>query len=483
MDLLLNGPNRRQVFALLFSVLCVIGAFFQVSQLAFSYFQYQTTSVVEIVTGTSYKPQTLNMCIRYTDILNYSAIRETNTSRSDWERTTEPAVVREMQQSLSAREIFLYTPEPRETITSAKFRRANSFEQHSCNSSDCYSLFYTGKYIYLEYICYFFRPLINQSMSSHSISVTPSAAGQIFSIKLKSVFNDSIIYRICFDALDSLPYQALPLAPVKKRSTNSDSEQKSGNGSHQHPQLFNSIITSFNQLRTDLLPPPYDTQCEYYTRRDFISRAHCIQDCMNSSVYDAMKKVPFSVIVNRSIDAHILSYHDLSENHVTAQLLLFENSCRSKCSRLDCHSILTLTEVHEEAGDEITVFLHLSSAPFTKITALKQIELVEFLASAMSSFSTWTGIAIISFNPIAFYYTVKCYIERNRSQVKNARIQQKRDHVRDQLRQLSDSYSNGSMLQKPVYLATSYISPEHNVEVARLMAKNRIMHQLYKDLK
>lgn len=470
---MVSRSNLKRIFTFIFSCLCVLGATYQVSQITSAYLRYNTTSMLEIIPATAYHPQTMIFCARYTDILNFTEIREDSAgkNRTNWKRTTDADGVRRIQHQLTIKEIFHFTPHPAEVIESATVRKSKSFEQHSCNTTDCYTFFQTSKFVYLEYVCYSFRPLyIDKPMSYHSVSTTPSSAGQIFFIQFTHLLNQTRIYKVCFEKLYALPYQSLPISPLKKRSIKGDEDHH--HHQEQFDQEYNSLIASTSKLSTDLLPRPYDTECLEYQENGIFSRAQCIQSCMNATIYKILHKIPFSVIVNKSIDEYMVSYLDTLDDQVTGYLFAAENQCRQVCHQPDCHSVLTFTAVAEEAGHDLQITLVLSTAPFTKITTMAQIFFLEFLTAAMSSVSTWTGIAIISFNPFSMYASLSKFTGHFKFKNELSSRTNRTYPLRVQLPKQFDPYS---FYFDPLQVKRN----SHAAEVGRLMAKNRILHQLY----
>lgn len=485
MNSFIKKITLRRFSFLIFTCLCFLGATYQVSQLTSSYLLYNTTRLLEIIPATANEPETLFFCVRYTDLLNFTAIRATGgeNNRSEWIRTNDAEGIRRYQKFLKISEIFTFTPETDDVVDYATVRKEKSFEQIDCNASDCYNLFHLNKFVYLEYICYSFRPLFfKKSMSYHSIAVTPSSAGRIFSIRFTELFNHTRIYKICFDKLYGLPYQSLPIATLKKRSIiDEDKSHRKGvdlSDKEAFEQEYNSLVASTSKLSTDLLPRPYDTQCMYYEDKGITSRAQCIQNCMNSSVFNILHKVPFSIIINKSIDEFMVSYLDTLDETVTNALFSSEKSCRLVCHSPDCHSILTFTNVQEEAGHELEINLVLSTTPYTKITAIPSIVFIDFLTAAMSAVSTWTGLAIVSLNPVTLYTVLSRYNWFSKSQVDPIYFKNKRTFY-PRRQEVSRVTYNPYFESNPYYFADPWLYKKNNLEVGRLKAKNRLLHQLY----
>lgn len=391
----LSSKSRKlKLFNWFFSFICFIGAIYQISHIARIYFQYKTSSKIAIAIPRQHKLGPFSTCVRFTDILDYGRIQKDHPGRSEWKLTATAEGIRTYQKELTIKEIFNYTPKGESIINSMEFRRQNSYKLNLCNASDCLNYFEVNKFVYLEYVCYTITPkFINETLTYESLTISPSAPGEIFSLKLSPSMKKSESMKLLSHNTPT-PYVTLPIVPVKKRVYSIETDTAK----------YNSFVCSAVKLNVTRLEPPYETQCVHYPH----SRQMEIQKCIRSLVYPVLKKIPFSFIVNDStLDDFLVSYMD-TENETTTKLLFSaEHECMAKFSATDCNEEVSFTTSEAHLSEHFEVTLVTATSPFTDINSIKQTNLVEFITVVMSTASTWTGLAIVSFNPVLLFFTLR----------------------------------------------------------------------------
>lgn len=385
-----------------FSSLCVVGAIVQIHHIAKIYFAYGTSSTIEIKIPGIINLDTFSICIRYTDILNYEQIQLDNSSRADWKLTTTADGIRKYQNELKLDELFRYTPNKTNLIEQITFRRHGSYELNTCNGIDCLGNFSVERFVYLEYICYSITPLyLNETFSYQSLALTPSAPGEIFKVQFADSMKKSELMKSLSHKPHVLPYVGLPITPVKRRAYNILNDTAK----------YNYFTSSTVKLVVNKLPPPHETLCRNYSLLDFTSRIQAIQDCIKTNVYSKLHKVPFSYIVLDSmtseLNKNLVSYIDTVDPKVTSLLFESERICMAKYRNDDCHLETSFTSTESNTGELFEIRLVTPSTPFTTINTAQQTNFIEFITVVMSTASTWTGLAIISFNPVSIFFTLK----------------------------------------------------------------------------
>lgn len=102
--------------------------------------------------------------------------------------------------------------------------------------------------------------------------------------------------------------------------------------------MANYIVVTYQRYYSQLLPPPYKTNCIKYAVLGFQSRGHCFEQCLNKATVETLGRVPFTTVKDdlefgryRYISK---AFYDVEENkHKYVQA---ESTCRKKCSFSDC---------------------------------------------------------------------------------------------------------------------------------------------------
>ena len=295
----------------LFTSLCVLGCSGQIITMINYYFQYRTTSVIQLFIPDYSKTDSLTLCVRFTDILDYKAIARDNSSRR-W--TASPDHLKNVQSHLSIKEIFKYTPSASEVIERVRFRRQGSYNLFNCTRAHCLEFFSVTKFIFINFICFTIKSIYsNETISYEALAITPSCPNEILEVELSSSMDRSSAIKILFHTADTLPHNSLPFAPVKRRSYDSGERRAK----------YNSFIAASVKLKVQLLPPPYETKCRDYLHENSLSRTHSIERCMKDKILSSLHKMPFSVIIESPLDLPLLSYRDTDNQTVTRKIFEF----------------------------------------------------------------------------------------------------------------------------------------------------------------
>lgn len=387
---------HQRLIQVIICIICFAGAIYQISQISLIYFSYATSSAVELKIPNHYKIDSLTFCTRYIDVLDFKRIREDNKSRN-WFLTLTAYWIRRYQDELTISEILKYTPKESDFIDNASYRRKSTFKLFECDSTSCAKFFTIRRFVYLEYICYTVDAQYkNESLSYQALTITPSAAGEIFDITLSDKLNDSHLIKIVSHEPGTLPYKSLQNVARQQREFD---ESRAAN--------FNSFTSSAVKLLIHRLPAPYDTMCVDYKSFGFVRRYDAIQICITQKVVQYFNKLPFSVIVDEPINLSVISYLDIENKAKTAKLIEFENECTKKYPHEDCISEISFTATHTDVGDRLSLRLITATSPFTNIKFVTQTSFVQVVSVVMSTASTWTSFAVISLNPVFLFTHMK----------------------------------------------------------------------------
>lgn len=173
----------RGVSRYYFPSICFILSSYHMYKLTVMYLAYETALNTSIFWPVRSPIRTFDVCIRYTDILDYNRIRKDDHTR-DWFYTESHEKVEQYQHELFIDEIFMYTPNASEFIKTVKYRKYESFIMQRCDGEECQGLFNVGKSLHNEFMCYSIRWSNQQSkwVWFSTLSDTPDDGGEIMRI-------------------------------------------------------------------------------------------------------------------------------------------------------------------------------------------------------------------------------------------------------------------------------------------------------------
>ena len=390
-----------KMFSIFFAAGCVTGVTYQILLVAKSYFCYRTTTEIKISIPKIVKTQgSITLCTRYVDHLDFERIRAASpgNTRSDWHYSHEASWIRKYQHELTIDEIFKYTPDARTTLTKVVSRLSDSYESNETNGAAVYEQFDIEKFLYLEYLCYEYFVKNGQKLTYSSLAVTPASSGQIISLYINSSLEKANMLKIAIHSKHSRPYRSLMFTPVQRRNY----DPVEGVAKYNH---FSSFFTS---LRTFNLPPPYDTQCFQFQQIKVSSATECVEECVRRNVVLKLNKVPFSSIINSSIDLKMISYLDVSRPETAKTISEIQKMCeKGICSQKSCKDYTDMTTTTERIYSKFVIRIIVPPYPSVRVKANPALKLVEFLTQIMSVISTWTGISVMSINPRTFFVKKK----------------------------------------------------------------------------
>ena len=136
-----------------------------------------------------------------------------------------------------------------------------------------------------------------------------------------------------------------------------------------------------------------------------------IEWCMEGGLYESFGWLPFSAIFDWRTphDLAAVSTVELkNENESVSDIVMTQRKkCIERHKSPDCESTVYVTSCLPQIADELSFTLVASTSPEIEIESHPQIEFFEYLTLLISTFSMWTGMAIISFNPVTFLLGMK----------------------------------------------------------------------------
>lgn len=430
----------HQVVNVLFSLCCMCGLIWQLVLVSELYFEYKVSTRIQISIPEKIEAVGTSFCTRFTDIIDYPRLNS-ETGKDYAYNPWDGGEIQHLQDILTVKEIFDFTPGENDSIKTLYYRKNNSYERKSVPAPDVYEFIEIKKYVYLEHMCYRFGIRNASTMSYGYYAVTPVAAGMIYEIVLSDSFKRSDLIKIAMHDQEKLPYRSLKIQPVMWRQYSEPKDGSApGSAKYNMYKSYQTMLTSY------LMPAPYETMCYDYKEIGFVSDAHCVQDCVYHKAMQQFELVPFSVlIVWPNITMSMISAHDIKNFTVTEKLLKIEETCsQSLCKRKQCEYATSMTSTEAFVADDFSLKMTVPSQPWTNVTSSPSLNLVEFLTYVMSTISTWTGMSVMSFMPT---HLIKLITSRRVQRVVRARcgnrlracIRQEED-TRPRARTMSDRF-------------------------------------------
>ena len=418
MVIITSTSFKLRALELAISCLCIFSCVHHMANLIKIYLEYRTSTTIRMQMPEQFWRTSFHICIRFTDVLDYEQIRGDNSSRL-W----RPSPLRESrahyQHELTIAEILKYTPDVGELMQSARYRVSHSYSMQNCERKKCLSLFKLKKFVHVDYICYTLVSVCPQGVQPmyHAITTTASSGGEVLRIYPSPAFNSSSVMRVFTHRGNELPYSSFASTPVKRRAYDTSTRTAK----------YNSLVASSKFLINEKMEPPYDTRCKKYSPS---TRLESIETCVKDKVLTSLQKIPFSSMIAQPLDLKMISSIDVNNQTITDSLFRFRYECKILHPQPDCESSIHLTQTHAGLDDQLTILLMATAQPYTSIKTFAQIGFVEFLTLVMSTLSLWTGLSIITFNPVTLYFLFKDRFRLLQSSVTSASSERTQSRTR-----------------------------------------------------
>lgn len=177
---------------------------------------------------------------------------------------------------------------------------------------------------------------------------------------------------------------------------------------------FSALITyyviTYELFSSQLLEPPYRTQCYDYDTIGYVSARDCFEDCRKSLAVEKFNQFYFDTFVEceprmKYNNATSSNCYRVDNNMCEpAQLASARANIESRCRRhcflgRPCYKDITVTTIiakgHSPDTAQFKYFFYLDTPkrPFTATVHEPAITLTDFIVYVLSSFSFWLGVA------------------------------------------------------------------------------------------
>lgn len=403
----------RRILSIIFAIACVSGWSYQVVLISSKYFDYQAvTRVIQDIEEKVIVPE-LSLCFRYTDIFD---LQKFHSIHGVWlTRPTKEGDVLTFQSQVTIKDIFMFTPWQFTSLEDCAFSDGK-FRQIQRNNTQCYEYFHVIKYYTLQYICYHYKFLGNNSIKTdddsiyfpyYRLSHSLSAPGVMYSLDLnRTLFEPADTMKIVISQ-KSFPFRSRAFAPSISRNYNPEWNNAS----------YDLMKISFSLIKIHRIEAPYDTMC-INEQDQLMYSGVCNQKCLIGLTTKRLHRIPHSTIITKPVKLKHVNVQDLIDDNFTDQLNEIENLCDKLCNYSSCDEVYSQTYVVKEDVTPKDEFRFIVESPRTPAIIIKyspRISLSEYILYLSSTIGIWFGISVYRLNPLnIFNYNfnqINCYFK------------------------------------------------------------------------
>ena len=389
---------KKIILNLVFGSLCLIGFLVHSVQISNNYFEYQTTTNLELDIPQNVAIPALSICWRYADLLDIQALQKLNpefTAINFSSDETIVASIRKIQSIIKVEQIFNFTPSSSKIMDECVVRTPDNYDVTHLKAVDCQSMFNIKKFYVQEYICYRTKMKANGSYVFQKVGSYLEYPGMAYQISYQiGLFGNNQVVTPIVHGTYRFPTTSIYFGPELRRFDILES----------HKKRNNYFYLSFFQIEHNRLPAPYATKCVNYE----VDRADCEKQCLIEKILSNYGRLPFTklIVENETFPLDRVAFHDGDFQNQTFKLELdkLDHDCNEKCIELDCYFQLfvTQTEYIGKRSENIAFRVNLPSNPNYYITYLPMMLFYEYVTYGLSSLGVWFGISIFSLNPLPF---------------------------------------------------------------------------------
>ena len=378
---LLFGRNI-ELAPLLFKFTCLIGLSWQLFEVCSAYFRYKVNSQISMFIPEQVEDLSMGICIPIQYVINYEKL---NTEvQYNW--TPDEFARKEMLRNLSFHEIYNYTYNADDVLYESDYwEDEDGWSWESTNFSNMEM----QKYYFNSNICYLYSVKSFKPFS------------------LRWIRWGVVTYHHFGKGISTTPIVCLFIAEknrIQFRETIEAPCTYRGNSSVK----IDFFKSSHYSLRGQLLPLPYETACVTYF--EFRNSIECIEHCLLAKSFKIWGKISITSLVpdNKVNYKFINNYTNYIDQVEEIRL-----SCLLSCPNISCEDthIVTIQESAAHVGVESLSKKNISfawqrtrpSVPSAKILSRPTLTFTELIVYIMSSVSTWTGLSMMSINPILLF--------------------------------------------------------------------------------
>ena len=385
--------NKKPSFWLFLS-LAFAGLIWQLMSICQLYFQYKVVTRITIFIPTIINPLALNLCLKMPLIFDYEGIR--NSTGNNW---TYDAIIsgrrlateNKLMHNLTIEQMFKFTPQENDVVDRVRLTNSSLSSDLVVQGDDAKKLVKVDKYLYMIYVCYRISLIRDEPLSLQHFASSLRSHGMIRFYQFSERLNRSDVIKFAVGAVDEIPFRGLMISPYIFREYNDSLKEAK----------YGYFVSHHYSMEVELLEYPFETLCYNYTTIGFKEEMECIEACVTKKTWDRFKKLPFTAAITASSKKKVLSGIDLEDNDKNRDFIKIQTDCATKeCSRLSCRNTqyFTFTNSFSRRFFRWKHVIPLQTSFI--ISSRPQFTVVELITYLLGTISTWTGLSIMSMNPI-----------------------------------------------------------------------------------
>lgn len=366
---------------------CFAGFIFQLMQVCQQYFEFKTSTWIELVIPKEIPIPALSFCIVYAQILNRTEFKKYRLSPNPPVLDGDPAnktnnygaQVEAESSILTIGQILELTPHPHDTINSCVRRNPGMLDISVLSRDDCFVSMKMSKYYMQDKVCYRYS-FGNISQNIVEVSHSLHWPGQSYGVNLKQLFPSARVFTFV-DPEDDYPFYS----------------RNFGKMFHAISGKVNFFYVSYRYNEVTRLPPPYETWCTDV-------KEHDMHRCKRSCLIEQLKTInrfPATEMTTDPIDLKHINFEDYKNQKMRDNLETIYHNCESRCQLRACHILYGMSSViSTEVAENLYSFrVMVPDAANLIISSHEKWSFLDFATYIFSCIGVWFGLSCASFNP------------------------------------------------------------------------------------
>lgn len=328
----------------------------------------------------SFSPAGSIFCSRFFDVLDHARLRQDTGIQSKRPGPLEETYA--MEGLLTVDQIFKYTPDVNQTISSCHVRDATN-QIIEFTGSACYEHFRVHKYFTQEFVCYIFAPVVKRTIQLLAVTQARVSQYTVYDVRLTNErFNETEQAFVMLNR-EAEPRVARHFSSVLRvRDTNTG-------------RAFSNWASMRSKQQVSLqLERPYDTACDPVP---YDYPLICESDCLLSR-YERIARVPSHVLIDRPRLHRPLAMHELDNRTIADFVSATRKQCETECHAKPCNSFYAFTQVFLTLDPEASFRLTKMTPgePDLETLSLANMSFVTFFSYIAGCFNVWFGVSFLS---------------------------------------------------------------------------------------
>ena len=385
LDQCLRFTRNIELVPLLFKAICFIGLSWQLFEITSEYFKYKVNRQTTVFIPNIVEDLSMVMCLPVAFAIDFKKFN--SEFRSNW--TQKEFSHNGMLQNLSVHEIYNYTYDADNILLDLFY--LDGVWNGRPQSTRFSSIMKMEKYFFRWNICYLYSV-----KSFKSLSLDQIKGGSVVHIFFGNRVPETDEVWLFIVEKDRISFRET----IEARSIFRGDYRK-----------LNTFETSHYSIREQLLPPPFETSCFYYSKLNIANNIECIEQCIFLKSFKKWGEIPSeSFVPNNAVDYKFLKVSNYTKYF--AEIDEIRLSCRLSCPNITCDDTKIVTihekEAHYKYSTKVSIrwTRKTSLFPSAAISCRPSSTLPELILYMMSSFSTWTGLSVMSLNPILLLHNL-----------------------------------------------------------------------------